>query len=312
MERVFTSGAQGRFMMANGTTALRKDMVSGKVNNSESYVGEWKNSKAHGYGVHNWPSGDKYEGEWKECLKHGYGTDFFANGDVFSGTYHEGKPYGKGRYQWANGSLYIGDFKNGLKSGKGRWQKGEGNLMTVYEGDYLNDKKHGYGVFRWPSGNYYEGEFCEDERHGKGRMVWTDGSEYEGDWFRGMMKDQEINRRMEQEDTKMFSPQPRLLKNKSMQKLAYQRLTPGMKSKVDEMVSIKDRPKPLVKSKYMTTATNYYPSVTSSLPKLKSPLLNSKGFKNTFYTTSSSRKKPMRKRRGNSQRRKIIRNKLLA
>ena len=79
-------------------------------------------------------------GEWKECLKFGQGTDFFANGDVFSGTYFNGKPFGKGKYVWANGSTYIGDFKNGLKHGKGKWQKGEGEQISVYEGEYVNDK----------------------------------------------------------------------------------------------------------------------------------------------------------------------------
>ena len=30
------------------------------------YIGEWKDSKADGYGVHVWSNGDRYEGEWKE------------------------------------------------------------------------------------------------------------------------------------------------------------------------------------------------------------------------------------------------------
>lgn len=37
--------------------------------------------------------------------------------------------------------MYIGDFKNGLKHGKGVWQKGEGDLISIYEGEYMNDKK---------------------------------------------------------------------------------------------------------------------------------------------------------------------------
>ena len=38
---------------------------------SDSYIGEWRHSKAEGYGVHTWKNGDRYEGEWKMCLKHG-------------------------------------------------------------------------------------------------------------------------------------------------------------------------------------------------------------------------------------------------
>jgi len=26
-----------------------------------------------------------------------------------------------------------------------------------YDGDYLDDKKHGYGVFEWPDGRKYKG-----------------------------------------------------------------------------------------------------------------------------------------------------------
>jgi hypothetical protein len=56
----------------------------------DSYIGEWKNSKADGYGVHIWANGDRYEGEWKECLKHGNGTDIFTNGDMYIGQYKLG------------------------------------------------------------------------------------------------------------------------------------------------------------------------------------------------------------------------------
>ena len=62
----------------------------------DSYIGEWKNSKADGYGVHTWKNGDRYEGEWKECLKHGNGTDIFGNGDSYVGHYVMGKPDGVG------------------------------------------------------------------------------------------------------------------------------------------------------------------------------------------------------------------------
>lgn len=61
-----------------------------KFNNEDvkdSYIGEWKHGKAHGYGVHAWANGDWYEGEWERCLKHGRGTDFFANGDKYTGEY---------------------------------------------------------------------------------------------------------------------------------------------------------------------------------------------------------------------------------
>jgi len=87
---------------------------------------------------------------------------------------------------WKNGSVYDGDFKNGLKHGKGVWTKGRGENLTTYTGEYLLDKKCGYGVFKWASGNIYKGYYDKDEREGHGEMVWTDGSKYLGSWVRGI------------------------------------------------------------------------------------------------------------------------------
>jgi hypothetical protein len=58
------------------------------------------------------------------------------------------------------------------------WKKGPGPNTARYEGDYLDDKKNGKGLFIWASGNIYKGEYKDDERHGKGEMKWTDGSRY--------------------------------------------------------------------------------------------------------------------------------------
>jgi hypothetical protein len=42
------------------------------------------------------------------------------------------------------------------------------NNNNIYEGDYINDKKHGFGVFTWASGNIYKGDYKDDERNGNG------------------------------------------------------------------------------------------------------------------------------------------------
>jgi hypothetical protein len=47
------------------------------------------------------------------------------------------------------------------------------------------DKKHGYGIFSWESGNMYKGNYKDDERDGYGEMYWTDGTVYKGDWRKG-------------------------------------------------------------------------------------------------------------------------------
>jgi hypothetical protein len=72
-----------------------------------------------------------------------------------------------------------------LKHGKGKWRKSNKPNCNSYEGEYYMDKKHGYGVFNWESGNIYKGNYKEDERDGYGEMYWTDGSVYKGEWRRG-------------------------------------------------------------------------------------------------------------------------------
>lgn len=63
--------------------------------------------------------------------------------------------------------------------GRGRKQ-GMGRCVVdgcFYEGEFLNDLKHGKGVLTWPDGRQYEGQFADGRFHGEARMVWTDGRE---------------------------------------------------------------------------------------------------------------------------------------
>eukprot|EP01126_Amoeba_proteus_P062234 TRINITY_DN842_c0_g3_i3.p1 TRINITY_DN842_c0_g3~~TRINITY_DN842_c0_g3_i3.p1 ORF type:complete len:277 (-),score=56.41 TRINITY_DN842_c0_g3_i3:86-916(-) len=55
----------------------------------------------------------------------------------------------------------------------------EGN--RTYEGEWLDGKKHGYGIY-YNRGSRYEGEWMGDTNHGKGKYVWENGDTYEGDW----------------------------------------------------------------------------------------------------------------------------------
>jgi len=38
------------------------------------------------------------------------------------------------------------------------WKKGPG-ASDKYEGEYIADKKHGYGIFSWAAGNVYKGHY---------------------------------------------------------------------------------------------------------------------------------------------------------
>lgn len=54
-----------------------------------------------------------------------------------------------------------------------------------YDGEFVNNLMHGYGLFLWPNGNRYEGNFTDDKKNGKGCFTWPDGRIYDGDWLMG-------------------------------------------------------------------------------------------------------------------------------
>lgn len=52
-----------------------------------------------------------------------------------------------------------------------------------YTGEWKNDKKNGYGVFRWDNGMSYEGEWRDNRRTGKGKFLWPNNQVFDGEWL---------------------------------------------------------------------------------------------------------------------------------
>ncbi|KAH8740989.1 hypothetical protein FG386_002535 [Cryptosporidium ryanae] len=52
----------------------------------------------------------------------------------------------------------------------------------TYEGEWLGENKHGYGVQRWPDGAVFKGNFSNGVANGYGVFIHTDGDRYEGEW----------------------------------------------------------------------------------------------------------------------------------
>jgi hypothetical protein len=44
---------------------------------------------------------------------------------------------------------------------------------------------NGFGIFDWPDGRKYEGEYLDDKKHGKGTFRWADNRTYCGTWVNG-------------------------------------------------------------------------------------------------------------------------------
>ncbi len=43
----------------------------------------------------------------------------------------------------------------------------------------------GTGIYIWNDGRMYQGQYKDDKKHGYGVYTWADGRCYEGYWFRG-------------------------------------------------------------------------------------------------------------------------------
>lgn len=63
--------------------------------------------------------------------------------------------------------MYEGDFVHGIRSGEGHWRSSTASRdFDQYVGEYDNDKKNGYGKYKWADGSEYEGFFKDDLKDG--------------------------------------------------------------------------------------------------------------------------------------------------
>jgi len=58
---------------------------------------------------------------------------------------------------------------------------------SFYDGDWVNNVKHGWGMRQYASGNVYQGMWFNNCRHGEGTMKWIDRNQiYTGNWENGI------------------------------------------------------------------------------------------------------------------------------
>lgn len=76
------------------------------------------------------------------------------------------------------GETYLGEWEADQRKGKGRLILPNGDY---YEGDFLDNKANGKGIFNSEeTGITYEGEFKDDRQEGKGKETHPNGAFYEG------------------------------------------------------------------------------------------------------------------------------------
>ena len=79
------------------------------------------------------------------------------------------QPGGRGIMKFDNKSVYEGQWVDGKRCGFGRLIQENGNM---YEGCWKSDLANGYGVFTNLQGYRYEGNWLDDCQEGIGIETW--------------------------------------------------------------------------------------------------------------------------------------------
>jgi len=118
--------------------------------------------------------------EMHEAIESGALGTMSTHGSVFTGL---SSPTGQpllGKRKYPSGNIYEGGFVNGKRHGKGKLTCPNGN---VYEGKFVEGKFR-EGKLTCPNGNVYEGKFANDECH-EGELKLPNGDIYEGKFGNG-------------------------------------------------------------------------------------------------------------------------------
>lgn len=83
----------------------------------------------------------------------------YPSGSVYVGCWWKNRRHGHGKMRWKN-EYYVGEFKDGIQHGRGQhvWlSKGKSDssqypLRNIYDGEWKNGERDGYGVFFYANG----------------------------------------------------------------------------------------------------------------------------------------------------------------
>ncbi|XP_030284576.1 alsin-like isoform X4 [Sparus aurata] len=107
----------------------------------------------------------------------------------YTGGWLAGRVHGRGTMKWPDGRTYVGNFKNGVEDGYGESVIPNKVLAKPdsYQGHWKDGKIHGFGKYKYASGEVYEGCFSDGQRHGygmlsSGKLAKKSSSVFIGHW----------------------------------------------------------------------------------------------------------------------------------
>jgi uncharacterized protein (TIGR02145 family) len=92
-------------------------------------------------------------------------------------------PNGKGKFT-SKGLIIEGEWVEGKINGKSVLEQKDstGNLILKYDGDFVNNERHGKGDFNYTQRYSYNGDWIANKISGFGKITYSNGSVYEGEW----------------------------------------------------------------------------------------------------------------------------------
>lgn len=153
-----------------------------RYKNGDVYTGEWRGTRAVGYGRVVRNDNSTYEGQWVDDAAHGEGAEHFGDGNWYRGGYRHGVKAGFGSFHWSGGSRFCGQFEDNVFHGEGSYYWNDGR---VYTGQWRRNEFHGHGRMAWPDGQAYEGQYAHGRKDGEGSFVWANCRRFTGMWRDG-------------------------------------------------------------------------------------------------------------------------------
>ena len=188
---------------ANSSNTSTSSVLNGYFEREDEegnlYKGNFVNGEYDGYGVMEYITGTIYEGTWSEGKWEGSCKITWDSGCVYIGEAHDGAMHGIGYMIWPMGDYYYGDWRNGSPNGAGTkyymvdsTAEDVQHQYNIYTGDMKNNLKVGKGVMRYSFGAMYDGDWENDVRQGYGTVYWEPGTEFlkfegefKNDWIDG-------------------------------------------------------------------------------------------------------------------------------
>ncbi len=125
-----------------------------------------------------------------QCLKNLQGWYVCKSGTKYKpvngGTFDKDGKQGEFIIKFESGHLYEGNYQNNKMHGYGKMTWVSGQTYDTYQGNWEKGIRRGYGKYTFESGNVYEGNFENNTQHGYGKFTWADGHVYEGNWENGV------------------------------------------------------------------------------------------------------------------------------